>query len=370
MAVATQIILDPTAHHHRMGRVWQGCQRDLLRRLAPVEVTLAENAEEAREAVRLSALKGFGRIICVGESRTAHGVVNGLMSLAESHRRSIGLGFLSIIRQEDWSRTLGFPREMERQIEILSAGHTMPFDVGRVNYFTVAGEPATRHFLNGAGFGFAPRLRHEIGSRGGQAGRAWLGVARAFGDLLANRAPSVRLEGDNGLLYSGPCPLGLVMGGRFYAALGEIAPEASPTDGALDALWVPSPSTWKMLAQLAGLAARRRKGLSALARARARSIHASSLDGPVYLEADGEPLGRLPATFAIEPRALQIIVPEVGARLKKPRFAPLPELKGGNLAGNLKTPAAFSKTPAQRQAQGPAPQPAARMGGVGAYPAS
>ncbi len=362
MAVATQIILDPTAHHHRMGRVWQGCQRDLLRRLAPVEVTLARNAEEAREVVRLSALKGFGKMICVGGSSTAHGVVNGLMGLAESHRRSIGLGFLSIIRQEDWSRTLGLPREMERQVEILSAGHTLPFDVGRVDYFTVAGEPATRHFLNGAGFGFATRLRHEIASRGGRTGGAWLGVARAFGDLLANQGPPVRLEGDHGVLYSGPCPLGLVMGGRFYAALGEIAPEASPTDGALDAVWMPSTSTWKMLAQLAGLAARRRKGSSVPARARARTIHASSLDGPVYLEADGEPLGRLPATFAIEPRALQIIVPEVGARLKKAAFAPLPELKGGNLAGNLKSPAVF--------AERPAPKPAARMGGGGAYPAS
>lgn len=343
MAITTQIILDPTAHHHRMGRVWQSHQRELLRRLAPVEVTIAENAQEARQAARRAALKGFGKFICVGGGGTAHGVVNGLMSLAESHRHSIGLGFLSIIGQQDWSRTIGFPRDMTRQVEVLQAGHCLPFDVGRVDYLSPRGKAETRYFLNGAGFGFAPRIRHELGAHEGQPGQTLLCIAKAVAELLRSRGPQVRLEGDDRLLYHGPCPLGLVMGGRFYPALGEIAPQASPNDGALDALWVPAPSSWKMAAHLAGLLMWRR-GLmrhGSPASARARTIQATGQGGAVYLEADGEALGLLPATFSIEPRALNMIVPEVGARLKKAKFAPLPDLNDGNLAGNLKTPVGF-----------------------------
>jgi diacylglycerol kinase family enzyme len=335
MTVSTQIILDPTAYHHRTGRVWQAYQRDLLRELAPAEVTVVEDAAQAEQAVRDSALRGFGKFVCVGDSAAAHGAVNGLMGLADSHRRSVALGFLSIIRQQDWSRTIDFPRGMGRQVEVLRAGHTLPFDVGRVDYFAPQGTPETRYFLNGAGFGLGPRIRHELRAHRKEAKQALAGVARAVGDLFLNRSPMVKLEGDEGLLYKGPCPLGLVMGGRFYPTLGEVAPEASPIDGALDAVWLAAPSLWRMLVPLSRLVLRR-KGGTAPERARARSIQASSLDGPIYLEADGQALGRLPATFSIEPRALSFIVPQVGARLKKAAFAPLPDLRNGNLAGNLR----------------------------------
>lgn len=352
MAIATQIILDPTAHRYRLGRVWQGCQRDLLRRLAPVEVTLAEGAEEAREAARLSAHKGFGKIVCVGGSRTAHGVINGLMGLDEEQRGNVGVGFLSILGQGDWSRTIDFPRDFERQVEILRAGHTLPFDVGRVDYVSPGGGRATRHFLNGAGFGLVPRIRHELAAHGGRPGQTLAGLARALGEVFGKPAPGVKLEGDAGLLYRGPCSLGLVMGGRFYASFGEIAPEASPNDGALDMVWVASSSPWSILAHWGGLAKSaelvwRHRGKSGPARARSRFIQAASLDGPIYLEADGEALGRLPATFSVEPRALRVIVPEVGARLKKAKFAPLSEMKNGHLAGNL-TEMLRSRLPTKR----------------------
>ncbi len=341
MAESTQIILDPSAHHHRTGKVWQAHHREWLRRFAPVEVTIAEGAPEAEEAARLSAMKGFRKIIAVGGAETAHGVVNGVMGLAESHRKSLGVGFLSTIRPGDWERTIGFPRRLKRQVEVLQAGHTMRFDVGRVTCFGADGTSRTRHFLNGAGFGLGPQIRYEMRAGRSHPLEALAGVARVVGSCIRDLGPLVRIEDESSLLYEGPCPMGLVMGGRYYPLLGEVAPKASPTDGALDALWFAPSSRLDLLSSLLDLLLWPGSGGRLPASAQAGVIKASAPAGAVYLEADGQHLGRLPATFSVEPRALPVIVPQVGAKLKKPAFAPLPKTGDRQLARNFKQPVGF-----------------------------
>ena len=341
MAESTQIILHPAAHQHRTGRVWQSCQRECLRSLAPVEVTLVESVEEAEQAARVSALKGFGKIVIVGGSETAHGVINGLMGLAENHRKSIGVGFLSVVRPDDWSRTLDFPRRLKRQIEILQAGHTLPVDLGRVDCHAPPGALATRYFLNGAGFGLPSRIRHELRENRREFKETLAGIAGALGDLIYNQKPVVKIESESGPLFEGACPLGLVMGGRYYPGLGEVAPESNPTDGALDAVWFASRSRGKLLWRLVGLVPGAGKGAASPARGRSSWFKAVAQDGPVFVEADGYLMGKLPATFSVEPRALSVIVPQVGARLKKPKFAPLPKPGDGSLVGNFKNSSGF-----------------------------
>lgn len=341
MSEPTLIILDSAAHQHRTGRVWQNCQRECLRRLAPAEVSLAEGVEAAEQAARMGALKGFRKFIIVGGGEAAHGVVNGLMALAQPHRESIAVGMLSIVRPDDWSRTLDFPRRLRRQVQVLEAGHTLPVDLGRVDFFSHSGMATSRYFLNGAEFGVLTRIRHELrGNR--QAFQETLrGVAGALRDLITNRQPVVKIEGESGRLYEGPCPVGLVMGGRFYPALGEVVPESNPSDGVLDAVWYASSSRTEMFARLLGLVPVLRRGAAPPGRDRSDWFKVTAPGEPVHVEADGILLGRLPATFTVEPRALAVIVPQVAARLRKPKFAPLPKPGEGNLVGHYKNTVGF-----------------------------
>lgn len=341
MSESTQIVLDPTAHQHRTGRAWQSCQREILRRLAPVDVSLVESAEEAAQAARLSAMKGFRKFVVVGGADAAHGVVNGLMGLAQSHRESIALGMLSLVRADEWSRTLDFPRRLSRQIEVLEAGNTLPADMGRVDFISHAGAANSRFFLNGAGFGLPPRIRHELRSDRQAFGKTVHGIAGALWELIYNRQPVLRIEDQSGLLYKGPCPLGLVMAGRYYPALGRVVPQSNPSDGELDAAWFASTSRAEMLWRLLGLMPGMRHGAKPPGRARSGWFKISAVGAPVHVEADGMLLGRLPATFSVEPRALAVIVPQVGAKLKKPKFAPLPKPGEGNLVGHYKNTVGF-----------------------------
>ncbi len=330
------IILNPNSYHHRNGRVWQSVQRECLRQLAPAEVTLAETAAEAEELARAGAMKGHGKIIAAGASETSFGVVNGLMALPEELRKEVRMGLLSLTRPNEWGKTIEFPRPLKRQLEVLRAGHTLPFDIGRVEFTEAAGGTGQRFFLNGAAFGMASRIRHELESHRSQMGRALRGIGQGIVEILVGRGPRLRLEQGEQIVFEGASALALVMVGRYYPALGEVAPQANPSDGELDVVWLPGKRGWQQLGQLFRLMVPLPAAGPPPATSRAQEVLATSQGGRIYLEADGQPLGHLPAKLSTVPRALSMIVSEVGARLKRPRFAPIPKMENGSLPGYSK----------------------------------
>ena len=340
MAQATQIVLNPHGNHSRDGRQWKARQRLCLRELAPAEVALVESAEEASQVIRQSALKGFRKFITVGDARTAHGVLNGIMELAESHRRQLKLGFLSFSRPDQWSRTLELPHGLRRQFEIFNAGHTLPFDVGRVECQVAAGGRTTRYFLNGAGFGVAPQLRSEWRDPETHLLQALPRIVAALRGALGPRPARVRLQSHEELLYEGECALGLLMGGRYYPSFGRIAPEADPSDGVLELAWLGGRPWWETAVKLSGLwLGPLRPAIARLEWRGVTHLTALPLEGPVLVEADGEPVGRLPATFSVVPRALPVLVAPVAVKLRKPAFTPVEKLRNGQLVGNIKSAA-------------------------------
>ena len=331
------IIIVETAPEGSPAAPWPRHEAECLDALSPAEVIAAPNAEAAAEAAREAALLGVDKIVAAGSDAIAHGVVNALMTLAEVHRREIKLGLLSLRRPQEWSRTIGFPRPLMRQLEVLKAGHTMPFDVGRVECLDCEGNPITRHFLNGACFGLTTELRGAWDGPGGEPRHRLEGLARVLRVLKERGRSWVSLTRDGQELYRGPIVAGLVMVGRFYPGLGEVAPNAEPGDGALDLVGL----TGKLGPAELGWLARLRPGWVGASRRwtteQGAEFIANDIAGVVRLELDGVPTGRLPARFSVWPRQIQVIVPAVPARVMKPAFQPLPAVaKRAAVAGNLR----------------------------------
>ena len=338
MSEATEIILNPKGNHGRDGRNWISCQRTCLRELAPADVTVVESIDEAAQAARQSALKGYRKIVSVGAPETAHGVVNGVMSLAESHRHQIKLGLLSFSRPDQWSRTLGLPRDLTRQLEILSAGHTLPFDVGQVECHDEAGERTSRYFLNGAWFGLVGQWREEWRSPHSNLMETLPRLAGTLRNAVSPARSRVRLESQGALLYEGPLAQAMVMGGRYYPSFGQVAPQADPSDGLLDLAWIESGTVWDLALTLGRLWVPALRGQKPrLPWQTVEHLRATALDTPLAVEADGQPVGRLPAHITVARRALPVMVAPVAVKLKKPEFAPVREMNGRKLAGNVKS---------------------------------
>ena len=331
------IIIVETAPEGSPAAPWPRHEAECLEALSPAEVIAAPNAEAAAEAAREAALLGVDKVVAAGSDAIAHGVLNALMTLAEVHRREIKLGLLSLRRPQEWSRTIGFPRPLVRQLEVLKAGHSMPFDVGRVECLDSEGNPITRHFLNGACFGLTTELRGAWEGPGAEPRHGLEGLARMLRVLKDRDRSWVSLTRDGHELYRGPIVAGLVMVGKFYPGLGEVAPNAEPGDGALDLVGL----TGRLGPAELGWLARVRPGWAGASRRwtteQGAEFIAHDIAGPVRLELDGVPTGRLPAHFSVLPRQIQMIVPAVPARLMKPAFQPLPAVaKRAAVAGNLR----------------------------------
>ncbi len=325
----------------RVPLLWRHHASEIAAALSPLELVQVAGPEEAEDAAYDAAILGFSRIVAVGSTAVVHGLVNGAMRLAEGHRRRMKIGFLSLGPRGPWARTVGLPSALARRLEILAAGHTLPYDVGRVECRSPAGgatdsTTVSRHFLLGAACGplsaswdlgdLPPlRLARIAGS-----------LIEASGRCLAGSAPQVALEVDGTEVYRGPWALGLVMGGRHYPFLGETAPQANPSDGTLDVAWVPAASMLGMAGRALGLWLGG-EILPQPSRCQGHEIRIVPLGegAPQTIAADGVPIGFLPATVQVLPHTLPVIVESVAARVRE-RSRAAAELGPAAFAGGLR----------------------------------
>jgi len=325
----------------RVPLLWRHHATEIAAALSPLELVQVAGPEEAEDAAYDAAIVGFSRIVAVGSSAVVHGLVNGAMRLAEGHRRRMKIGFLSLGPRGPWARTVGLPSALARRLEILAAGHTLPYDVGRVECqrpadATGSGKTVSRHFLLGAAcgplsasldLGDLPPLR---------LARIASSVIEAGGRCLAGNSPQVSLEVDGTEVFRGPWALGLVMGGRHYPFFGETAPNANPSDGTLDVAWVPAVSMLGMAGRALGLWLGG-EIFPQPSRCQGNEIHIVPLGegAPQAIAADGVPIGFLPATVQVLPRTLPVIVESVAARVRE-RSRAAAELHPAALAGGLR----------------------------------
>ena len=339
MSAATQIILQFS--HSRLWDGWSGerrawglCKAEVLRRLAPAELALAETTAEAAALARESALLGYRRIIAAGGDAVIHGVVNGLMGLTPAHRQALQVGLFTLGFPGAFSRTLDLPTRLGRQLDLLQAAHTLPCDVIRADFQGMGGEPDTRYFLSGARIG-------GLGNRTGWADweRAPTPKREAV-ELARHLTPpppaALRLEGEGVLLHEGPAPLVMVMGGRHYPGMGEVSPGANQGDGLLDVAWLEGAGGLRRVSELLRVALPAPLGRGMRRWRSLEELRVSAADGKALLELDRQPAGLLPVTFTVERRALPLIVESVAVRWRQPMAALARNASRGGFVGSVR----------------------------------
>ncbi|HEX7926456.1 MAG TPA: diacylglycerol kinase family protein [bacterium] len=304
MGISTLIVVNAEARNVRTGLRWARLEADAMRRLAPAELEIVDSPADAEQVAWNAAMAGYGRLVVVGDLATASAFVNGVMRLAESHRRNLKLGFLSLGRPDAWCRALGIPVDPQRQLDVLCAGNVLPYDAGRVECVDADGAPVTRHFVSGVAL--------------------WPTMPRAG-------APAIEttLTSDGEILHRGTCYAAFAMQSPHYPGLGLVSPQANPSDGALDVAWVEVNGMAALASSLALSLLRVPVGLS---HRTAQEVRWSSADPLIGVHADGELIGRLPAVISVMPRTLPVIVEAIGSRLREKQKALMKELGGTALA--------------------------------------
>ncbi|MBI1192103.1 MAG: YegS/Rv2252/BmrU family lipid kinase [Bacteroidetes bacterium] len=259
-------------------------------------------ARIAAEAIGL----GHRRLALLGGDGTANEVLNGVFSQEEIPATDITLGMLSVGTGNDWMRTIGMPKAPEEGIKALARGNSCLHDVGQVWYG--APEQKLRYFLNITGAGFDGEVTRRVqGWKGFLAGRKlsyWVTILRTLFDYQHTQVV-VQLEGQEHRFTA----LSLAVGICRYNGGGMMQlPEAAYDDGLLDVTVVGKMSTLEMVYRLPMMLDGSFTRLASVHTFRAAELHLDSEPG-IWLEADGEVLGRTPARVTCLRQAIRVVVP-------------------------------------------------------------
>ncbi len=116
----------------------------------------------------------------------------------------------------------------------------------------------------------------------------------------------MRVVVDGETHHEGPLTLATACNGAFFGGGMQVAPGARIDDGLLDVVLIPAYSRARLLTRLPRIYAGRHVEEEGVCHVQGRLVEFSPLsDEDVFIELDGEPLGRLPMRIEVLPGALE-----------------------------------------------------------------
>ena len=308
----TKAIVNPAAGNGRVRQVWPGLLAHLIDQ--PVSVAWTTGPGDATLLTRRALQNGYDRIVAVGGDGTLNEVVNGFFDDGAPVRPAAVLVPVPCGTGSDFSRTLSAMGPQGRASNRRPEPHVI--DVGLARFVGNDGLPVRRYFVNVASFGLGGvvvRSIRKIREQTRLTGTAAYLVAILRG-LAQHRPDAVRLSTPPSYAENGsPATVRdlrirnvAVANGRFFGGGLQIAPSAALSDGLLDVVAIDDAPVPALLRHAARFYRGRHYALPCVSHERTQSFHAAPLDParPVWLDLDGEPVGRLPATFDVRPSSL------------------------------------------------------------------
>jgi diacylglycerol kinase (ATP) len=305
--VKTCAIVNPVAGGGRVRRVWPRLLSRLLGATSALSVRWTTGPGTATSIARRALQDGAERIVAVGGDGTLHEVVNGFFEDQRLVAPSAVLAFVACGSGSDFRHTLGAPTGVDA-VRQLRSDRIRPLDVLRVRYTSEQGRSVHRYAINivSAGLSGAVVRRFSPGLLPIPPRLRYLRAAVLA--LATDRPAPVRLTLDGESLPPMRVRLVAAANGHTFAAGLPIAPTATPHDGRLDVTVlhdVPVPS---LLRRAHRFYLGTHTSLDGVSTHRGRRLTIEPLDDrrPVWTEADGEALGKLPLSVEVVPQTLRV----------------------------------------------------------------
>lgn len=307
--ISTVVILNPRAGGGRADRLWPTLRRTLDATLGSYAVHRTQQPNDATTLTRSALRRGAGRIVAIGGDGTLNEAANGFFDDGTPIQPEAVLAPISCGTGSDFRRSLDAPAAPAEAIRALLQDRVRTVDVGLLRYTTTPGRQAERVFLNIASFGMGGAVDRAVHAL---PGTARLGGQAAYlyailHTLVRYRNQPVTLRVDDAPVFSGPIRVVAVANGRSFGGGLPIAPDARLDDGRFSIVVLGDLPRRTLLRHIKRFYTGTHLRLDGVVSFRGRRVTADpETDAPVLLDVDGEPMGRLPASFEIRPRALRI----------------------------------------------------------------
>lgn len=298
-----KVIVNPAAGAGGTARKWPHIL-DLLKSLGlRFEYDLTEAPGHAIELARDAAEKGYEQVVSVGGDGTINEVVNGLYNAGNIGE--VVLGIISTGTGGDYIRTIGLPRSYPEMCRCLMNPRRLKVDLGVVEYMN-GGDMVQRLFVNFAGLGFDAEIVRRTTQQFKSLGSTASYLMGLLTTLVFYQNREITLVIDGVAVEKKVCTV--VMNNGKYGGGGMLtAPDADLTDGLLDVLIIGNLNKADLLWSLPRIYRGTHLTHPKVELHKAREIEIRT-GAPLYLHADGELLGQVPARFRVLPAALNITV--------------------------------------------------------------
>ena len=277
-----------------------------------VEVAPTRGAADAAAQIRMSVGEGFDTIVACGGDGTVHDVLQGLAG------KDAALGIIPLGTANALAHDLRLPISAERAARALLTATPKRIAVGKIEYRDFNNVPSSRYFTVAAGVGVDAHLFYKLNrlikDRMGmlayytKATHLWLTHRMRYFEAEFSR------NGEGPKREARLSEMLAVRINYFGGVLRELAPGASLARNDMRLVLCRTGNRALYLAYVF----RGTIGLSnvipgiELAHADQITCRSAASEKPedIYVEADGELLGRLPITLSMVPDALTVLVPK------------------------------------------------------------
>ncbi len=304
----TAIILNPVSGKKNAQAILKNLVKYPQFSQAPIFTT--EYSGHAILLTHQAIKQGARKIIAIGGDGTLHQIVNAVMTQTICSTTDVQIGIISIGTGNDWIRTYGFPKSLDKRINILIEGKTFVQDIGKLTFHDEDGMQKTIYFDNMAGLGFDASVVENTLRKKETLGPL-VYIIGALSSLFGFSCIPLQIS-INGKQVNSPCYLIIAAINRFAGGGMLFAPNAISNDGMFDIVIIKNMSRFEVILNLYNLF----KG-SYIRHPKVESHKASefsvivpdSHQMSVKTQADGELYLHGPYHFSICKKAISFIVP-------------------------------------------------------------
>lgn len=291
------VIVNPAAGKGRGSKA----AREVRRAFAAVgisDIRLTRSAGDETVLARRAIDEGVGTIVAVGGDGTWGNVANAIIASGAGVRLALGAAGTG----NDFAKSVGAPAsDFEATARLAVDGPDVAVDVGRIE---------GKHFLNVTGFGFDIAVIEDVANIRWLKGDA-VYMYSALRQLFGYPGVAVEVSGGNGARGMTSHLMVIIANGKNFGGAFRIAPNASVTDGRLDAVAIRTVAPLRRI-PLFSAAARGTHLTHPDVRTEQAPRFTLSFAAPPAYETDGEYNRAVSSTLDVccVPGALRVVTPD------------------------------------------------------------
>jgi len=300
------VVCNPSAGGGRTSRNWPAISAALETAIGPFEPAISKAPNTIPGIVRRALAEAPRLVIAVGGDGTTSDVVNGAIGPDGRMAEGAAIGIVPTGTGRDLPRSLGWSGDLRDAVARIASGRVRKIDAGRL-----ASGNHVRHFCNIASCGISAAIAEAAANAtvARRLGPKNLFLLKTVTTLAAYRFQKVRIEVDDAVDRTLDIALVAIANGGWFGGGMKVAPGADLADGRFDIVVVRGDTKVQLIGNLSRIYDGTHVAHRAVEVLRGARVTLTPLDvaaRPVFIEADGESAGRLPATFSILPAAVSL----------------------------------------------------------------